>query len=551
MRRRSSATSVIAKLGFWRMHPAYEQLQRLALRAPVELARRHLLDHDRRAAHPARQAGAVVHPVPVVAARHRRAVRLGVEVVHRHHLAGLDADREQPHPVAPQVAHDLFAAPPDPGCAGSAARGTAARRGRRCRCRSRRVWSISSRPIGVGLRRTTAVKRSSPSATSSTSGSGPSLAIVAATSSGVCSSHAVGPRRSAHVTSVSRRSRTWPTTGGGHSSPSSASPVVCSDMRTCTRARRGAPIEVSEFSPAASRIGLVRGEACRAGSSGPSARSPTRSSGRRRSRPRSPTRRTCPGARAARGRRRTRGTSACRPRAPPSRSRPSMMRAPSANRPCGLDAATARPTKLRSNWRAMRWTECPSAWRSAGFGVERAVVGGEHVGLPRGRARVGLEGAVVLERGDLARCGARAAPRRENGVAMNRSMNVGASSNVCWRAPIAITFASLCSRASSAVAMLQTSAARMPRTLFAAICSPLPEPPKTTPSVSTPASWSRDDRLRGTDAERRVVVERLVVERAVVDDVVPLARRGDAAAGWRTRGRRGRSRCGCAWPSFY
>ena len=50
--------------------------------------------------------------------------------------------------------------------------------------------------------------------------------------------------------SVSRRSRTWPTTGGGQSSPSSASPVVCSDIRTCTRARRGAPIEVREFSPA-------------------------------------------------------------------------------------------------------------------------------------------------------------------------------------------------------------------------------------------------------------------------------------------------------------
>ena len=73
---------------------------------------------------------------------------------------------------------------------------------------------------------------------------------------------------------------------------------------------------------------------------------------------------------------------------------------------------------------------------------------------------------------------------------MNASMNAIASSNVCWRAPIEMTFASLCSRASSAVAMLQTSAARMPRTLFAAICSPLPEPPKTTPSASTPACWS-------------------------------------------------------------
>ena len=32
-----------------------------------------------------------------------------------------------------------------------------------------------------------------------------------------------------------------------------------------------------------------------------------------------------------------------------------------------------------------------------------------------------------------------------------------------------------------------------------------------------------DDRLRGADAERRVVVERLVLERTVVDDVVPLS----------------------------
>jgi hypothetical protein len=76
----------------------------------------------------------------------------------------------------------------------------------------------------------------------------------------------------------------------------------------------------------------------------------------------------------------------------------------------------------------------------------------------------------------------------EKGVAMNRSMKPAASSKVCWRAPIAITLASLCSRASSAVAMLHTRAARMPRTLFAAICSPLPDPPKTTPSVSMPAS---------------------------------------------------------------
>ncbi len=57
-----------------------------------------------------------------------------------------------------------------------------------------------------------------------------------------------------------------------------------------------------------------------------------------------------------------------------------------------------------------------------------------------------------------------------------------ASSNVCMRPPTDTTCASLCSRASRAVSTLHASAARMPRTLFAAICSPLPEPPMTTPS---------------------------------------------------------------------
>ena len=114
---------------------------------------------------------------------------------------------------------------------------------------------MSSSAIGVGLRPTTATNRASPSSGSSTSGSGPSFAIVAATSSGLCSWQAVGPRRSAQVTSVSSRRRTCPTIGGGHSSSASGSPVVCSDIRTCTRARRGAPIEVSEFSPAASSTG--------------------------------------------------------------------------------------------------------------------------------------------------------------------------------------------------------------------------------------------------------------------------------------------------------
>ena len=159
------------------------------------------------------------------------------------------------------------------------------------------------------------------------------------------------------------RSRTWPTTGGGHSSPSSASPVVCSDIRTCTRARRGAPIDESEFSPAASRIGASSATSaapCRADSSGPSARSRTRSWGRRGSRRRSPTRRTSRDARAARDRRRTRGTSACRRRAPPWRCGRRGGRTRRRIGPAGSTPSRVRPTKLRSNWRAMRWTEWPS-----------------------------------------------------------------------------------------------------------------------------------------------------------------------------------------------
>ena len=57
------------------------------------------------------------------------------------------------------------------------------------------------------------------------------------------------------------------------------------------------------------------------------------------------------------------------------------------------------------------------------------------------------------------------------------------TSAIGWlRAPMPITLASLCWRARLAVSSLQTSAARTPLTLLAAICSPLPEPPMTMPS---------------------------------------------------------------------
>lgn len=68
------------------------------------------------------------------------------------------------------------------------------------------------------------------------------------------------------------------------------------------------------------------------------------------------------------------------------------------------------------------------------------------------------------------------------------STNFVASSRVCIRPPTEITLALLCSRPRAAVCSLQARAARTPFTLFAAICSPLPEPPMTMPSASGSAA---------------------------------------------------------------
>ena len=54
-------------------------------------------------------------------------------------------------------------------------------------------------------------------------------------------------------------------------------------------------------------------------------------------------------------------------------------------------------------------------------------------------------------------------------------------------APIAMTLALLCRRASRAVSRFQHRAARTPTTLLAAICSPLPDPPITMPRLP---SWA-------------------------------------------------------------
>ena len=81
-------------------------------------------------------------------------------------------------------------------------------------------------------------------------------------------------------------------------------------------------------------------------------------------------------------------------------------------------------------------------------------------------------------------------PSPLNGVERKTSMNRVVSSIECIRPPTEMTLALLCSRASVAISSDQTSAARTPRTLLAAICSPLPEPPITTPRLSSPASRS-------------------------------------------------------------
>ena len=63
------------------------------------------------------------------------------------------------------------------------------------------------------------------------------------------------------------------------------------------------------------------------------------------------------------------------------------------------------------------------------------------------------------------------------------------------RAPTLTTLASLCSRPRPAVSSFQASAARTPGTLLAAIASPLPDPPITTPrlpgSLTTAAAARR------------------------------------------------------------
>ena len=121
---------------------------------------------------------------------------------------------------------------------------------------------------------------------------------------------------------------------------------------------------------------------------------------------------------------------------------------------------------------------------------------GDLVGRQRGR----YPGALVLvEDVDPALV----AGRRENGVATNAAAISAASSGCACGPRWPTTWASLCWRVRVAVSMFQASAARMPGTLFAAICSPLPEPPMTTPRLPGSASTRRAPRCRTAGSRPR------------------------------------------------
>ena len=425
------------------------------------------------------------------------------------------------HPVAPEVAHDAPRARRGPGCAGSAARGTAARRGRRCRCRSRRSGPSAAGRSASACVRTTAVKRSSRlGARRRRADRVRACAIVAATSSGSAprtrSDRAgrrtidVGEQAHPHLADRLGRRPVVAVVGEPcrllrHAHVHACAPR-CADRgqrvlagRIEDRRRRGSVPRwlVCPMRPFADAI-VASTRISPAKSHAPYMPRCTRSQ-----RSSSNSRNIClPTARASVAVRPSMiggalGESALRAR----------RRAPRARRSCGRTGGRCDGRNGPRASPASGSNELSSAASTSGAASTR-------IGSMRPSSRTRR----------AARCGGRGARRRENGVGDEGVDEASRLLERCAGARRSRSRWRRCARGRArAVAMLQTSAARMPRTLFAAICSPLPEPPKTTPSVSMPAAWSRDDGLRGVDAERRVVVERVV------------ARSG--------RGRRPRARC--------
>src|SRR5918993_4729350 len=367
-------------------------------------------------------------------------------------------------------------------------------------------WSMSSRPIGVGFRRMAWVYRSSAALPASMSGSGPSFATTASTWAGSSTSHAVGPRRSAQIVSVSSRTRTWPTGSGGNVS-SSLPAFSDSDMRR--RALRGAPIEVSEFSPAVSST--------TASGFGPSRNVPRwlvwpmrpfaeaivasiRISPAKSHAPYMP--------------RCTRShTSPSKPRnicLPTARAsvirRPSISAAPTANRPCGLQACTTCPTKLRSNWRVMRWTEWPSGIALLGLGPigVDALAGDVARGLVLGELR-DAPGVTLVTRERLGDERVDVADRLLHGVLPGAD-----------RDDVRIVVLACEHRGVHAPDEGGPDAPHLVRGDLLAVARSAEHDAECSDARGPVA---RDPECR-VDAERRVVVERVIVFRAVVDDLM-------------------------------
>ena len=192
---------------------------------------------------------------------------------------------------------------------------------------------------------------------------------------------------------------------------------------------------------------------------------------------------------------------------------PGRRRAPRPSRtgPAGWTRATGRPTKRRVVQR--------------GEAVEGVAFG--H-GQPACCRAAGGGGRRCARSRRPCRCAAGGAGRGRTASATNASASAAASSRVCMRAPMATTWASLCWRPSCAVSMLQASAQRMPGTLFAAICSPLPEPPITMPRLpgssrtACAAATQYGRVVVGGVVGRRPDVDRLVAQTGEVGDQVGL-----------------------------
>src|SRR5690625_3531051 len=231
------------------------------------------------------------------------------------------------------------------------------------------AWSMSRSPTGRARRRTFATN-SSPSP-SARSGSGPRRAWTAAFSSGVMTSQAVGPVRSATPCSPSSRTRTAPRgSGGSHGAdddgaagaPSSSCPASGGRaVSSSATRRRGAPMACGawkEGSPAKVHDPYsprcTRSQRSSCGAVAPSAEKPRN--------------RCLPCASVA--------TSRC----------PSSSAAPEAKRPWGELTASSWPCSSSSKASARRWIECPS-----GIGLLQ--------GVPQGAGQV--DGAAGPQRGAL------------------------------------------------------------------------------------------------------------------------------------------------------